>query len=542
MRPTLYYCQRKKIERVGMSIWGKVGTAAANVSIGGPIGKLLGGIAGRDTGGRDQGHVLAEDEVVFTVSVVALGAKMAKADGVVTADEVNAFKDVFKVPKSEPNNVTRMFNLSRQYVAGYEAYAEQLSALFKGNRKLLENVLDGLFHIAWADNRLGPREEKFLADVAKRFGFTDTEFVCIKARHLIAEERDPYHVLGVAPSISNDELKRHYRRLVVSNHPDKVMARGVPKEFIAIATKKLAAINEAFDAIAKERGVALRRRTRGRAPPSRSKLATEGSGRITVAETTPEAGATIYSIRKVPFDAPYNWLAAGWRDMGRVPRVSLAYGAVFALAGLLLAVGLTRVGLLSLIIVLAAGFILIGPMLAAGLYETSRRLEKSEPVSLADTLRSGFLRGNQLPFMGLFLMLIYLAWVEIALLLFMLFFGPQPIPPLEAFVPTLLLTPRGLGLLIVGAVVGLALAATVFAVSAVAVPLLMVERVDVVTAALTSMKACRTNPKAMALWAALIAGAMLFGFVTLFLGLVIMFPLIGHATWHAFRDLIDDTV
>jgi uncharacterized membrane protein len=269
---------------------------------------------------------------------------------------------------------------------------------------------------------------------------------------------------------------------------------------------------------------------------------------MTAEETMPEAEAKqgaspfvapIYIIREVPFDAPYSWLAAGWRDMWRVPRVSLAYGAIFALAGLLLAVGLTQVGLLSLIIVLAAGFILVGPMLAAGLYETSRRLEKSESVSLASTLRAGFFGGRQLAYMGLLLMLISLAWVEIALLLFMLFLGPQPMPPLEAFIPTLLLTPRGLGLLITGTGVGMALAATVFAMSAVSVPLLMVERVDVVTAALTSVTACRKNPKAMALWAALIAGAMLLGFVTLFVGLVIMFPLVGHATWYAFRDLLE---
>jgi uncharacterized membrane protein len=248
--------------------------------------------------------------------------------------------------------------------------------------------------------------------------------------------------------------------------------------------------------------------------------------------------APAYAIRDVPFDAPYSWLAAGWRDMGREPRVSLAYGAIFAVAGLLLTVGLTQVGILSLIFVLAAGFVLIGPMLAAGLYETSRRLEKSEPVSLASTFRAGFYGGGQLAHMGLLLMLIYLAWVEIALLLFMLFLGPQPMPPLDAFVSNLLLTPRGLGLLIVGTAVGMALGATVFAISAVAVPLLMIERVDVVTAATISVGACRKNPRAMALWAALIAGAMLLGFVTLFFGLVITFPLIGHATWHAFRDLL----
>jgi DnaJ like chaperone protein len=250
-----------------MSIWGKLAAAAAGLSIGGPIGTLLGGVAGQYTNDRDQEHVPAEDQVAFTIGVIALGAKMGKADGVVTTDEVNAFKEVFKVPEGEIKNVARIYNLSRQYVAGYEAYAEQLAAMFKGNRKLLEDVLEGLFHIAWADNRLDPREEQFLAQVAKRFGFTDTEFSYINARHVLAEQRNPYHVLGVTPSISDDELRSHYRTLIADNHPDKLIARGVPKEFIAIATKKAAAINEAFDTIAKERGVALRRRTCGRSPP-----------------------------------------------------------------------------------------------------------------------------------------------------------------------------------------------------------------------------------------------------------------------------------
>lgn len=258
-------------------------------------------------------------------------------------------------------------------------------------------------------------------------------------------------------------------------------------------------------------------------------------------ETKKEANplmVSTYTIRQVPFDAPYNWLAAGWRDMWRVPRLSLAYGAIFATVGLLLVVGLTQVGLLSLILVLAGGFILIGPMLASGLYETSRRLEQGEPVSLASTLRAGFYGKGQLAFMGLLLMLVYLAWIEIAFLLFMLFFGPQPMPPLDVFVSNLLLTPRGLGLLIVGTGVGMVLAAIVFAISAIAVPLLMTEPVDVVTAATMSVGACRKNPKAMALWAALIVGGMVLGFVTLFFGLVIAFPLFGHATWHAFRDLL----
>ena len=239
-----------------MSIWGKLAGAAAGLAIGGPIGALVGGVAGHyaiDRDGDQEGQ--AENQVAFTVGVIALGAKMAKADGVVTMDEVNAFKEVFKVPDGEMKNVARVFNLAKQDVAGYEAYAEQLATMFKGNRKLLEDVLEGLFHIAKADDQLHPNEEQFLAGVSKRFGFTETEFSYIKARHAAPTKRNPYDVLGAKPSMGNDELKSHYRKLVVENHPDKLMARGVPKEFVAIATEKIAAINEAYGLIAKERGI-----------------------------------------------------------------------------------------------------------------------------------------------------------------------------------------------------------------------------------------------------------------------------------------------
>jgi DnaJ like chaperone protein len=239
-----------------MSIWGKLAGAAAGLAVGGPIGALLGGVAGHYVIDRDQEQDgPAENQVAFTVGVIALGAKMAKADGIVTLDEVNAFKEVFKVPDGEMKNVARVFNLAKQDVAGFEAYAEQLAAMFKDNRKLLEDVLEGLFHIAKADDTMHPREEEFLAQVAKRFGISETEFSYIKARHVTAAKRNPYDVLGIKPSIGNDELKSHYRRLVAENHPDKLMARGVPKEFISIATEKVAAINEAYGQIAKERGV-----------------------------------------------------------------------------------------------------------------------------------------------------------------------------------------------------------------------------------------------------------------------------------------------
>ncbi|MFD0987757.1 TerB family tellurite resistance protein [Methyloligella solikamskensis] len=238
-----------------MSIWGKLAGAAAGLAIGGPIGALLGGVAGHFAIDREDQETPAENQVAFTVGVIALGAKMAKADGVVTMDEVTAFKEVFKVPEGEMRNVARVFNLAKQDVSGYEAYAEQLASMFKGNQKLLEDVLEGLFHIAKADDSVHPREENFLRQVAKRFGFSDSHFDYIRARHVVAERRNPYEVLGVDPSIGNDALKAHYRKLVADNHPDKLLARGVPPEFINIATEKLAAINESYDAIAKERRI-----------------------------------------------------------------------------------------------------------------------------------------------------------------------------------------------------------------------------------------------------------------------------------------------
>ena len=157
-----------------MSIWGKLTGAAA--SIGGPIGALLSRLSHEN-----------DKQVAFTVGVIALGAKMAKADGIVTRDEIEAFREVFKVPPGEEHNVARLFNLAKQDVAGFELYARQLDRLFHDNRELLTDVMDGLFHIAVADGRLHPNEERFLAQVAKEFGFNDREFLRIKGRHFKCE-------------------------------------------------------------------------------------------------------------------------------------------------------------------------------------------------------------------------------------------------------------------------------------------------------------------------------------------------------------------
>ena len=234
-----------------MSIWGKLTGAAAGLAVGGPIGALIGGLTGHIA--VDHSNNVAnsdhEKQVAFTIGVIALGAKMAKADGVVTKDEVQAFKEVFKIPKGEAHNVARIFNMAKKDVAGFELYARQLDRMFHNDRELLTDVMDGLFHIASADGCLHPMEEAFLAEVAKEFGFTDQEFLRIKGRHFKCNQYDPYNILHVSPTASDAELRSQYHKLVAENHPDKLIARGVPPEFIDLATKKLAAINSAYEEI-----------------------------------------------------------------------------------------------------------------------------------------------------------------------------------------------------------------------------------------------------------------------------------------------------
>lgn len=245
------------------------------------------------------------------------------------------------------------------------------------------------------------------------------------------------------------------------------------------------------------------------------------------------------ALRSVPFDAPWGWLAAGWNDLWRVPHISLVYGAAFAIIAGGLLVALTLANWQSLVPALAGGFLLVGPLMAVGLYETSRRLEAGAPIELADVLGAGLRAKGQLGFFGVGLMVIFLVWLELAFVLLVLFLGGAGLPPPSEFVPRLLFTPAGLGLMIVGSLVGGVLAATVYAVSVVAVPLLLVHRIDAISAAAASVAAVRRNPKPMLLWAGLIGGFMALGCVTLFLGLVLLFPLIGHATWHAFRAVVD---
>ena len=241
-----------------MSIWGKIIGGAAGFAIGGPLGAMLGASVGHamDTGlGSGIGRA-AEDatkKITFTIGVIALAAKMAKADGVVTRDEVEAFREIFKIPPHEVKNVGRVFDMARKDMAGYETYAKQVADLFNNNQPVLEDLIGALFHIAKADGSIHPKELEYLKDVAMIFGFTEACYESLKAQYLGEDAADPYVVLKVERSVSDAELKKAYRALVKEHHPDRLMAEGLPEEFLDIANEKLAAINAAYDRAVKER-------------------------------------------------------------------------------------------------------------------------------------------------------------------------------------------------------------------------------------------------------------------------------------------------
>jgi DnaJ like chaperone protein len=190
--------------------------------------------------------------VAFSIAMIALSAKMAKADGIVTIDEVKAFQEIFAVPDSEATNVARLYNLAKGDTAGFEAYAERMAALCgsgKPNCAMLEDILDGLFHIAKADGVVHEREVNFLRRVAEIFEIDGAHFETILARHADLGAADPYLVLGVQRGAPFEQVRSRYRKLVRENHPDRLIARGVPEEFIAIANSRVAAINAAYETI-----------------------------------------------------------------------------------------------------------------------------------------------------------------------------------------------------------------------------------------------------------------------------------------------------
>ena len=200
-------------------------------------------------------HLRSEPEqrVGFAIAVIGLGAKMAKADGLVTRNEVTAFREVFQIAKEDEAAAARVFNLARQDVAGFEDYAKSVKKMYGDNCQPLLDLLDGLFHIAMADGEYHPGEDAFLTRVAEIFEIRDHAFRAMRARYTPDAERDPYDVLGVDPSTPLPEIKAAYRALVRETHPDRMIARGVPEEAVQLASDRLVEINAAWEEISSDR-------------------------------------------------------------------------------------------------------------------------------------------------------------------------------------------------------------------------------------------------------------------------------------------------
>jgi uncharacterized membrane protein len=258
-------------------------------------------------------------------------------------------------------------------------------------------------------------------------------------------------------------------------------------------------------------------------------------------ETASAAGAyrLPVTIRKIgDIDRSGHWLRQGWQDFLATPTISLTYGAILVIVSLVVSVGMLHVGLGSLVLPLAGGFIILAPILVVGLYDVSRRREQGRGATLRDVAAAYGDHAGQLSAMGIVLMLCFWMWVEIAFVLFMGIFSRTP-PPLEAFVSDVIFSANGAVLLIVGSAIGAVFAAFVFAITAISVPLIFDRPIDVITAISTSLLAVRSNWRVMFGWAALIAIVLACAMATALLGLAVALPVLAYATWHCYRDIIE---
>ena len=242
-------------------------------------------------------------------------------------------------------------------------------------------------------------------------------------------------------------------------------------------------------------------------------------------------------VNEITLDHPWEWLARGWKDLSSAPRYSLTYGAVFTIVSYLLTLGLVYEDLFPVIPPLAAGVFLVAPLLGIGLYQISDALERGESVRFCNAWRAWKRNDVQLSAMAVVLVMVMLVWMLAAILVFALFYD-QPVPTWDNFVAEAFLSGESPAFLLTGIAVGGLIAAFTFMITAITVPMLMDRQTDVLTAMRTSMQAVRSNWQAMTLWASLIVMFVGIGIVTFFLGLIVAMPLVGHATWHAYRDLV----
>ena len=259
-----------------MGCWGKIIGGMAGFAMGGPFGAVVGAALGHaaDNGTASDlrsgfggfafnparlAALLGRRDQLFAIAVVVLSAKLAKCDGPVSRAEIDAFKRQFRIPPESVRDVGRLFDQARDSSEGYETYAEQLGEAFADNRGVLEDVLAALFLLARADGPVNAREAEFLSRTRRAFGLDQRAWDRARGsappRAHVPNEPDAYAVLGVARTASDDEIRATWKRLMRENHPDSLAARGVPAEFIARASEKVARINAAWDRVKRERGL-----------------------------------------------------------------------------------------------------------------------------------------------------------------------------------------------------------------------------------------------------------------------------------------------
>ena len=238
-----------------MSIWGSLIGGMVGLSLGGPFGMLLGSIIGgkisRARSGAGNFGAFAQPQQVFALSLIVLSAKLSKADGQVSKEELIAVRDKLKIPENEIEQVGKIFNKAKKESAGYEQYAQQIAQLYQGNLNVLEEVINILFYIAEADGEVSKAELRMIEHIAQIFGLNKLQFNGIKESRKSSDKLNPYIVLESRPEDDLQTIRKKYLKLSKEHHPDLLISKGVPKEVIEESKNKMRAINSAWDKIQK---------------------------------------------------------------------------------------------------------------------------------------------------------------------------------------------------------------------------------------------------------------------------------------------------
>jgi len=237
-----------------MSIWGSLLGGVIGFSFGGPFGALLGSFLGGKISGLNSSKTIGNQQSsqeVFALSLIILSAKLSKADGHVSKEELIAVKDKLQIPDSEIDQVAKIFNKAKDESTGYEPYAKQIAEIFRDNINVLEEVINILFYIAEADGNVSNDEETMIANIAYIFGLSQKQYQSIKESRKTSDKLNPYIVLESQPTDDLKTIRKNYIRLSKEHHPDLLISKGVPVEVINESKNKMRSINAAWDQVQK---------------------------------------------------------------------------------------------------------------------------------------------------------------------------------------------------------------------------------------------------------------------------------------------------